>query len=1282
MHRLITFLKIESTWHWIKVIWPLLATAALLIGLGAFSLDILSSVRSFVTGESVYSKAQKDAVAHLLEYSNTRDQAQYQAYLKEIAIPLGGRDARLELEKTNPDLNLARLALLRGQSHPDDIPGMISLFRNFRNISFMEGVIAIWAEADGHIESLNAEASQLHNAIISGRYDESSTGATRERIKAINLPLNQLEADFSYSLGEASREVQRLLLIGTLAIGAVLIAVGSLISQAILNKTERVQSALRISEERLHLAMQSTGDGLWDWDIVANSIYCSPRLTELLEYVDDGSPREVADFLQFIHPQDRNLVRASAQKHLYDNAPYDSEFRILTPSGKVSWVRLYAHSAVDANGKAIRMTGAVTDVTESRKAALELIRTNRALQMLSRCSEAVVRAENEQELVQQVCNLAVDIGGYRMAWVGYAQNDAQRSVSVESYAGNLDDVTFLNGLHINWSGDGPAGRGPVGRAIRSGHSIVVEDVMQEASLSPWLAAVQRHGFRGGIYLPLIGKDGTLGVLTLYSEEIIAVSLDEMTLLKELAADLGFGISSIRSQTQERQIQSAVLKIAAGVSASTGTVFFENVARNMAEALGASAGFVTRLLPGKPLTTHVLAAVIDGKVVDNFDSVITADWSEELLGPDNFLMPENIATEFSHAPALKGLGTQAAVAWRLDNPAGQPVGLLFILFREPLKKLDFITSTLQIFGARVAAEMDRQETDVRIRDQASLLDKARDAIIVRGMDHRIQFWNKSAERLYGWTQEEVLGRSIEDLFFESSIVFEDANKKLLNTGEWSGEIAKRCKSSAMLTVESRWTLVRDDDGLPQSILAIDTDITQRKSAEEEIQHLAFYDPLTLLPNRLLLINRLQQALVVTIHSQQHSGALLFIDLDNFKTINDTLGHDKGDLLLQQAALRLSRCVSVSDTVARLGGDEFVVLLLGLDVVPEQAALQAKAVGEKILKILSKPYQIAGIENHGTASIGITQFSDQQGSVGELLKQADLAMYQAKAAGRNALRFFDVEMQAAVTTRAVMEVDLRQALLHQEFVLYYQPQMAGDGSVTGAEGLLRWKHPRHGVVLPGEFILLAEDTGMILPLGQWVLETACAQLAKWAAHPETAQLIIAVNVSVKQFRHADFVEMVLKVLDRSGANPQRLKLEITESLMVDNMEATIAKMTALKDRGVHFSLDDFGTGYSSLYYLKRLPLDQLKIDQSFVRDILTDPNDAAIARTIVALAESLGLTVMAEGVETESQRNFLAYHGCHAYQGYFFSEPLTIELYEAFLRKHAQPKKYGNVKLSRI
>ncbi|WP_447121950.1 bifunctional diguanylate cyclase/phosphodiesterase [Glaciimonas sp. GG7] len=1110
-------MKNESSGHWIKVTWPLLVTAVLLVVLAAFSMDMLSSVRGYVAGEGLYSKAQKDAVAYLLEYTTTRDEQQYQSFLSAIAVPQGDREARLELEKPAPDLNIVRQDFLQALNHPDDIPGMIRLFLRFRHVNFMDVVVSIWAEADHRIEGLTALAEQLHDETISNKYNAASSRASRERIKAINLSLNQLEADFSFNMGETARKVQRLLLLGTLVIGICLTVIGSLISRAILRKTQRVQQALKISEERLHLAMESTGDGLLDWNISANSVYCSPRLLALFEEVDDGIARTASDLLQFIDPQDLHLVRSSAQKHLRNNAPYDIKFRIVTALGKMRWVHLHAHFALNASGKSIRMTGVVTDVTERKKEALDLIRSNRALQMLSRCSEAVIRTENEHDLLFQICSIAVDIGGYRTAWVGYAQDDAAKSITLESYAGNHHDGAFLNQINLSWADDVPSGIGPTGRTIRGGLPIIVDDMGRDATLFAWQVDAQHASSRGGIFLPLSDKSGTFGLLALYSEEVIAVSADEIKLIKEMAADLAFGISSIRA-------------------------------------------------------------------------------------------------------------------------------------------------------------------DAQIRDQASLLDKAQDAIIVCAMDHRVLFWNKSAERLYGWTQEEVFGLPIQDRQFNYLAVFNEAYSNLIDSGEWSGEILKPSKSGVKLTVETRWTLVRDAAGKPQSILAIDTDISQRKTAESAIEHLAFYDPLTLLPNRLLLINRLQEALTVNRHNR--TGALLFIDLDNFKTINDTLGHDTGDLLLQQAALRLGTCVRASDTVARLGGDEFVVMLPGLDASLAIAAAQAKTVGEKILAILSHPYQIAGIEHHGTASIGITQFSNQQDSVGDLLKHADLAMYQAKAAGRNTMRFFDIEMEAEVNTRAVMEVDLRLALLHQEFLLYYQPQMNGDGAVTGAEGLVRWQHPRRGLVLPGEFIQLAEDTGLILPLGMWVLETACAQLATWATQPETAQLILAVNVSVRQFRHVDFVETVLKVLDQSGANPYLLKLEITESLMVDNVEATIAKITALKERGVRFSLDDFGTGYSSLYYLKRLPLDQLKIDQSFVRDILTDPNDAVIAQSIIALASSLGLTVIAEGVETEAQMNFLADHGCHDYQGYLFSKPLHIDQYEMFLLAHNRSKKSGKTTLSLI
>jgi diguanylate cyclase (GGDEF)-like protein len=455
------------------------------------------------------------------------------------------------------------------------------------------------------------------------------------------------------------------------------------------------------------------------------------------------------------------------------------------------------------------------------------------------------------------------------------------------------------------------------------------------------------------------------------------------------------------------------------------------------------------------------------------------------------------------------------------------------------------------------------------------------------------------------------------------------------------------------------------------------LCQIETRDNEIRKLAYYDPLTHLPNRRLLLDRLQHALASCLRSKRQ-GALLFIDLDNFKTINDTLGHDKGDLLLEQVAQRLVTCVREGDTVARLGGDEFVIMLGDLSQSPKEAATQTEAVGAKVMSALNQPYQIAGHEYRNTPSIGVTLFGDNKHSQDELLKRADLAMYQAKSAGRNTLRFFDPEMQAAVTSRATLDNDLHEALRGSQFLLYYQPQVDDTRRLTGVEALLRWQHPLRGLVAPGDFISHTEETGLILPLGLWVLETACAQLVKWADQPGMAHLSLAVNVSARQFHQPDFVSQLRAVLDSSGANPKKLKLELTESLLLDDVEDTIAKMIDLKAIGVGFSLDDFGTGYSSLAYLKRLPLDQLKIDQSFVRDILSDPNDATIACTIVALAHSMGLAVIAEGVETAEQLAFLAANGCKAYQGYLFSRPLSLADFEKLARQTCSAVDAGSTK----
>ena len=443
-----------------------------------------------------------------------------------------------------------------------------------------------------------------------------------------------------------------------------------------------------------------------------------------------------------------------------------------------------------------------------------------------------------------------------------------------------------------------------------------------------------------------------------------------------------------------------------------------------------------------------------------------------------------------------------------------------------------------------------------------------------------------------------------------------------------------------------------------------DVTDLRRANEEIEHLAFYDPLTGLPNRRLLLDRLGQALVLSQRSGK-VGALLFLDLDHFKDLNDTLGHEVGDELLQAVAQRLLANVRVADTVARLGGDEFVVMLSDLSTSTQEAAALAQRIGEKILRGLSEPYVLRGHTHQGAASIGATLFGASAQSAIELLRQADIAMYQVKARRGNALCFFDPKMQTAINDRAQLEADLRQALVAQQLVLHYQPQATLQGDVIGAECLLRWQHPQRGMVPPGQFIAVAEESDLILHIGQWVLHSACTQLARWQEQPQWAHLQLSVNVSARQFRQSDFVHQVIETLQVTGARAHLLTLELTESLVLDNVEDAIDKMHQLRTKGVRFSVDDFGTGYSSLAYLTRLPLHQLKIDQSFVRNLGSRPSDDVIVQTIIGMGRNLDLEVIAEGVETEAQKAILAGHGCDLYQGYLLARPMPVADFERSL-----------------
>lgn len=560
--------------------------------------------------------------------------------------------------------------------------------------------------------------------------------------------------------------------------------------------------------------------------------------------------------------------------------------------------------------------------------------------------------------------------------------------------------------------------------------------------------------------------------------------------------------------------------------------------------------------------------------------------------------------------------------------------------------------------------DRKLAEEQMRIAASAFE-SQQGMMITDEQKRILQVNHAFIKMSGYSEAEILGRT--PRMFKSGrhdgVFYKEMWETISQNGYWHGEIWDKRKNGDIFPKWLSITAVANSDGKVTHYVGVHTDITERKNAEQKIESLAFFDQLTGLPNRTLLLDRLKQLIAVSMRNSQYS-AMLMIDLDHFKNLNDTLGHDKGDIFLAQVARRLEDCTRAIDTVARLGGDEFIIILPEHSPDKKRAADLAEKVTEKILEALNQDYKLDGNSHHSSASIGVCLFGTESITTEDLMKQADLAMYKSKSAGRNAISFYDPEMQSSVLKRTALEKDLRNAIEQQQFTLQYQPQVDINGRITGAEALLRWLCPGRGAVSPREFIPLAEETRLIIPVGEWVLETACAQLAVWAKRADMSHLKIAINVSPIQFAKADFVEQVLSTVKNTGIKPDRLKLEPTESHLLHNIEDIISKMQVLGDAGISFSLDDFGTGYSSLSYLKRLPLWQLKIDKSFVRDILTEPNDAEIAKTIVALANSLGLEVIAEGVETDSQQASLAKLGCYHYQGYLFSRSLPIKEFDAW------------------
>lgn len=588
----------------------------------------------------------------------------------------------------------------------------------------------------------------------------------------------------------------------------------------------------------------------------------------------------------------------------------------------------------------------------------------------------------------------------------------------------------------------------------------------------------------------------------------------------------------------------------------------------------------------------------------------------------------------------------------DKP--QPITWLDIWHQYRLLIASIALVLVVVFVMALREMWQRQRMD-------SISNAMGEGMFVLDRQGRVSYVNRAASRLLGYPREALIGKPLLPMIVAPTAPGQPADgmNPLLDRQRWQlpyeGENVFINASGKAFPVEVSSQPVRRKDRFLRSVTVF-SDISERKAHSEHIYQLAYHDTLTGLPNRRLLLQRLQERLARGSDTQR--GALLFSDLDRFKQINDTLGHKVGDGLLQAVAGRMQHVVGAQGLVAHTGGDEFAVLLERLDADPRRAATQARELAEQLRRAMREPFGIGSQYHQMSVSVGVALFDGPDTGADELLKRADMAMYEAKAAGRNAIRFFDYDIAEQLGRRVSLEVELNQALALHQFRVYYQPQFDSAGHLVGAEALVRWQHPQRGLVMPGQFIGLAEETGLILPIGHWVLEQVCHQVASWRGHPVLGEAVVSVNLCAHQLLQANFVESVTSALMASGADPRKLLLELTESVVAQNLEDVSGKMRRLVDLGVNFSLDDFGTGYSSLSYLKRLPIQQLKIDASFVRDLESDPNDVAITQTIIALGRSLGLEVIAEGVETAAQRDILLLQGCRLFQGYLYARPQAL------------------------
>ena len=978
-----------------------------------------------------------------------------------------------------------------------------------------------------------------------------------------------------------------------------------------------------------------------------------------LGYRDSEITRCVADIFSLIHPDDLPSVRAALNGQSGGTGEsYRCEFRLRAKDGAWIWyASLGKFMGVAGDNPKRLFIGATFNVNERKQKTVELDYLTRTLKLLSTCNKMLIQAASEQEFIDAICKLAVETGDYTMAWIGYAEHDAARSVTVRAHYGFNDG--YLDNLRLTWQ-DSLLGQGPAGTSIRTGTTVVNQDYASNPSMEPWYDAAIKSGYKSSIAVPVIIQNQIVGVFNAYTGKQFAFEPLEILLLEELAGILSYGIDSLRTRVQNETAQLALKK---------------ESEKNLALLRNASDGI------------HIIDEL--GNVVEFSDSFCA------MLG---YTRSEMAVMHVSHWDVnFSDVGLRQKIQEQLNfhgrsqfesrHVRKDGVVLDVELSGHPLildgRNLIFNSSRDITERKKIEASLRQKQQEIIDSENQSrdLLNNLRTAIIVYSPLSEITFSNARASELLALSFGQIQGkvaiapgwRIIDEQECTLKRMDYPANKVIATLKPMDA-----CVVGVVVPgkAETTWILVyafpefKATGELLQVVVQFD-DITAIKLADQKIHQLAFYDDLTRLPNRRVLMDRLNSALAISTRSNKY-GALLFIDLDRFKMVNDVFGHDYGDLLLIEVARRIQSGIRAEDTVVRLGGDEFVVLIVEIHEQIEVASQKTAILVDKLRCSLNVPYHLRGNVQHSSPSIGVSLFCHGTETAESLLKQADMAMYKAKEAGRNAFRFFNPDMQLAVETRSLLESDLRHAITSQQLYLNFQIQVDSAHRPMGAEALVRWKHPVKGLVPPMQFIPIAEESSLIINIGDWVLNEACRQLKMWSHARHTGTLTLAVNVSAQQFRQADFVKKLKALIHHHGIKADRLKLELTESVVLDDVSDVVAKMHVLKKLGVQLSMDDFGTGYSSLAYLKQLPLDQVKIDQSFVRDLITDPNDAVMVKTIIDLANNFRLQVIAEGVESVAQLEFLKRHGCMAFQGYLFSRPVSVAEFEVLVSQaYTQP-----------